>query len=138
MDSRVNELDTNQLIARVNNLSDGTETIKNRQFIGGDSWIFYKVITNQTADMSFALAPGAITVYRISYLPDVADQLCAVNYRLIERFDVGYRLQPIPTPGINNSWDLRYTGSGPGTTNYSATIMMESNQHGSIQVSKLL
>jgi hypothetical protein len=137
-DSRLAQLDENQLVTRINELQDKLQELKNRQFIGGDSWEFFRIVTGKSADISVTLAAAAVAVFRISYVPDNPAKLCAVNYRLLETFDIGFRLQPIPTSGANNSWDLRYTGSGPGTTHYSAQIIMESTQHGSILVQRLV
>jgi hypothetical protein len=125
----------------IKQLQKDLEDIKKRQFTTGDSWIFYRIQTDQPYDISFIITVGQVINFRVTFTSDT-DKLTAAQIYYVEDYGGptgigGGKLQVVPTQnGANHQWDFHYIANS-AILNYHAKILIFSTQSGTISVEPL-
>jgi hypothetical protein len=113
------------------------EEIKTKQFIAGDSWIFYRNQTSNDIDYTVnILATNGVKVFRVQFIPDFPDLPCAANFTERKTFTVSHREQIVATQGAQHSWDLRYTALNNNFV-LTSKVQVSATQPGTIIVSQI-
>lgn len=121
----------------VNQVLDDVEQLKQAQFIGGDSWIFYRNQSANPVDLHISIpTSGNVKVYRIEFVPDNPELECAATLFMAESSVISYREQIVPTQGARHSWDIRYTALANNFL-YDAKVQIKSTQQGTFTITQI-
>lgn len=113
------------------------EEIKTKQFMAGDSWIFYRNQTEDAIDYTVNIpATNGVKVYRVTFVPDFPDIPCAATFDESKTWSVSHREQIVPTQGTTHSWDLRYTALNNNLV-VTSKVQVSATQPGTIIVSQI-
>jgi len=110
------------------------EEIKKAQLLGGDSWIFYRMITGDSSDFSMSgMNIGDVKVFRLTFIPDDPTVTTIADFLLIGTSSLAFRQQIVPVQNADHSWDLRYTANANGFSR-SEIVQIMSTQTGTMSV----
>lgn len=123
--------------AAIKQILDDLQELKLTQFLGGDSWLFYRNHSDAATDLHVSMpVANSVKVYRIAFVPDDPSILCAAQLFLAENWNFGFREQLIPVQGADFSWDLRLSENEANFV-YDMKVQIKSTQQGTFTVSQI-